>query len=72
MFKSLKRFKLRMLRKMTFLPPVKYAKYSHEYYTGKKLDLKNPKEFNEKIKNADYPYVCLWCDENFYNIELAS
>ena len=28
--------------------------------------------FNEKIKNADYPYVCLWCDENFYNIELAS
>jgi hypothetical protein len=50
MFKSLKRFKLRMLRKMTFLPPVKYAKYSHEYYTGKKLDLKNPKEFNEKIQ----------------------
>ena len=39
-----------MLRKMTFLPPVKYAKYSHEYYTGKKLDLKNPKEFNEKIQ----------------------
>ena len=37
-----------MLRKMTFLPPVKYAKYSHEYYTGKKLDLKNPKEFNDK------------------------
>lgn len=50
MFKSLKRFKLRMLRKMTFLPPIKYAKYSHEYYTGKKLDLKNPKEFNEKIQ----------------------
>ena len=50
MSKSLNRFKLRMLRKMTFLPPVKYAKYSYEYYTGKKLDLNNPKEFNEKIQ----------------------
>ena len=26
--------------------------------------------FNETNKDIDYPYVCLYCDENFYNIEL--
>ena len=26
--------------------------------------------FNEIHKDLDYPYVCLYCDENFYNIEL--
>jgi len=26
--------------------------------------------FNE-VNNIDYPYVCLYCDENFYNIELS-
>ena len=26
--------------------------------------------FNEIHKDIDYPYVCLYCDENFYNIEL--
>ena len=28
--------------------------------------------FNEIHKDLDYPYVCLYCDENFYNIELRS
>ena len=28
--------------------------------------------FNEIHKDLDYPYVCLYCDENFYNIELKS
>jgi hypothetical protein len=35
---------------MTFLPPQKYAGYLYEYYTGKKLNLNNPVEFNEKIQ----------------------
>jgi hypothetical protein len=26
--------------------------------------------FKETHKDIDYPYVCLYCDENFYNIEL--
>jgi hypothetical protein len=26
--------------------------------------------FKETNKDIDYPYVCLCCDENFYNIEL--
>jgi len=35
---------------MTFLAPEKYARYLYEYYTGKKLNLNNPTEFNEKIQ----------------------
>jgi len=35
---------------MTFLAPEKYASYLYEYYTGKKLNLNNPTEFNEKIQ----------------------
>lgn len=50
MLKYLKRQRLRYLRKMMFLPQERYVKYSYEYYTGKKLDLENPKEFNEKIQ----------------------
>lgn len=43
-------FFLRYLRKMRFLPPKIYAHFLYEYYTGKKLNLKNPIEFNEKIQ----------------------
>ena len=35
---------------MRFLPSDIFLKISYEYYTGKKLDLENPKEFNEKIQ----------------------
>lgn len=35
---------------MKFLPPEFYVKIYYEYYTGKKLNLKNPVEFNEKIQ----------------------
>ena len=28
------------------------------------------KLYNETEKDIDYPYVCLGCDENFYNIEV--
>lgn len=46
----MRRFCLRMLRKMRFLPPKIYAHFLYEYYTGKKLNLENPVEFNEKIQ----------------------
>ncbi len=35
---------------MKFLPTDFYLKVYFEYYTGKKLDLDDPKEFNEKIQ----------------------
>jgi hypothetical protein len=35
---------------MMFLPHERYVRYSYEYYTGKKLNLENPKEYNEKIQ----------------------
>lgn len=35
---------------MTFLPSDIYASFLYRYYTGKKLNLKNPVEFNEKIQ----------------------
>ncbi len=41
---------MRMLRKMKFLPPKIYAHFLYEHYTGKKLNLENPQEFNEKIQ----------------------
>ncbi len=44
------KFYLRTLRKMRFLPPKMYAKIHYEYFSGKKLNLKNPKEFNAKIE----------------------
>lgn len=50
MLKKIKRFGLRTLRKMRFLPPKFYARVLYEYHTGKKLNLENPKEFNEKIQ----------------------
>jgi hypothetical protein len=50
MLNKIRRFFLRQLRKMRFLPPKIYTRISYEYYTGKKLDLENPIEFNEKIQ----------------------
>lgn len=50
MIQSIHRFKLRMLKKMTFLPARIYVGYMYEYFTNKKLNLNDPKEFNEKIQ----------------------
>ncbi|MCA0153530.1 glycosyltransferase [Winogradskyella sp. 2Y89] len=47
---KLHRFFLKQLRKMRWLPPKIYTKISYQYYTGKKLNLSNPEEFNEKIQ----------------------
>ena len=38
-----------ILKKIKFLPTEFYLKIYYEYYTGKKLDLKDPREFNAKI-----------------------
>ena len=46
----LRKIGLGLLKKMKFLPPETYVKIYYEYYTGKKLDLANPVEFNEKIQ----------------------
>ncbi len=35
---------------MRYLSPKIYTRILYEYYTGKKLDLNNPQEFNEKIQ----------------------
>lgn len=50
MSNKIRRFFLKQLRKMRSLPPKIYTRISYEYYTGKKLNLKNPVEFNEKIQ----------------------
>lgn len=47
---ELRRLLLGLLKKLKFLPPPFYAKIHYEYYLGKKLDLENPREFNEKIQ----------------------
>lgn len=39
-----------ILKKFKFLPPDIYMKIYYEYYSHKKLNLKNPVEFNEKIQ----------------------
>lgn len=49
MLKKLNRLRLRYLKKMTFLTQEMYAHFSYEYFTGKKLNLKDPKEFNDKL-----------------------
>ena len=46
----LKKVFLGILKKLKFLPPPLYVKIYYEYYTGKKLDLDNPREFNAKIQ----------------------
>ncbi len=50
MTKTGRRFVARMMRKMRFLPSKMYARYHYEYFTGKQLNLDDPKEFNEKIQ----------------------
>ncbi|WP_257018447.1 ATP-grasp fold amidoligase family protein [Winogradskyella pacifica] len=47
---KIRRFFLRHLRKMRSLPPKIYTPISYEFYTGKKLDLENPIEFNAKLQ----------------------
>lgn len=47
---SLKKIGLKQLKRMTYLPSEQYVNFSYEYFTGKKLDLKNPEEFNAKIQ----------------------
>ena len=46
----MKRFIYGILKKLKFLPPPLYVKIYYEYYTGKRLNLDNPVEFNEKIQ----------------------
>lgn len=50
MLKVLRKFSVKMLRKLKFLPPEIYAHFLYEHHTGKKLNLNNPVEFNEKIQ----------------------
>lgn len=50
MKKKLRKLVMKMLRKIRFLPPKIYAHFLYEHYTGKRLNLENPKEFNEKIQ----------------------
>ena len=38
-----------IIKKMKFLPADVYMKFYYEYYSGKKLNLDAPKEFNQKI-----------------------
>ncbi len=46
----MKRLLFGIIKKMKFLPTEFYLKIFFEYYTGKKLNLEDPKEFNEKIQ----------------------
>tara|TARA_R110000850_G_scaffold277086_1_gene422478 strand:+ start:226969 stop:227868 length:900 start_codon:yes stop_codon:yes gene_type:complete len=41
---------LGILKKMKFLPQKFFVEVFHEYYSGDRLDLKNPVTFNEKIQ----------------------
>lgn len=50
MINNIRRFALRHLRKMRFLPSNIYAYIHYEHFSGKRLNLKNPKDFNEKIE----------------------
>ena len=43
--------------------------YKQKDKTNKDCPKCSSKLYNEIIKEIDYPYVCLECDENFYNIE---
>lgn len=45
-----KKIILRLLKNFKFLPPKIYIPLQYEYVTGNKLNLKNPKTFNEKIQ----------------------
>ncbi|MBC2845663.1 ATP-grasp fold amidoligase family protein [Winogradskyella flava] len=50
MSNKIRRFALRHLRKVRSLPPKIYVKIHYEYFSGKKLDLNNPQDFNAKIE----------------------
>ena len=41
---------LGLLKKLKFLPQKTFVKIYYQYYTGKKLNLEDPKELNEKIQ----------------------
>ncbi len=41
---------LALLKKMKFLPPPFYVSIYYEYYTGKKMDIDHPIEFNQKLQ----------------------
>ena len=45
--------------------------YKEKDKTNKDCPKCSSKLYNEIIKEIDYPYVCLECDENFYNIEIG-
>ena len=47
---KIRRFFLKHMRKMRFLPPKMYVKIHYEYFSGKKLNLSNPEDFNAKIE----------------------
>lgn len=47
---SIKKIKLGFLKKLKFLPPKIYVPIYYEYYVGKRLDLENPIDFNQKIQ----------------------
>jgi hypothetical protein len=47
---DLKRVLLGLIKKLKFLPPPLYVRAYYEYYTGKKLRLNAPVEFNEKVQ----------------------
>ena len=47
---KLRKVSLRLLKKMRYLPPKIYAYFLYEHYTGKRLNLVKPVEFNEKIQ----------------------
>ncbi len=50
MLMKIRRFLLRSLKEMKFLPQKMYVSLLYEYATEKKINLKNPAEFNEKIQ----------------------
>lgn len=50
MFYTIRRFYVKTLRKMRFLPSRIYVKFHYEYFSKKKLDLNNPKDFNAKLE----------------------
>jgi len=47
---SFKIFLYRIIKNFKFLPKRTFLKVRYQYYTGKKLNLENPVEFNEKIQ----------------------
>ena len=44
--------------------------YKKENKTNKNCPKCSSKLYEETVKEIDYPYVCLKCDENFYNFEI--